>query len=296
MLPESSSPDVEALLTSARSSLGTPLKTVELCGSLLDHPRAEFSAHDFCEVHFLHGFALRLLGELGAAESELLFAKQVADHLHDDLLRARSAQQLGTLYMEQHQGDAALGNLELAVTLFRSQGRIDDEGQALFMLSNLQWELGDRAIARSTMDQALMKFTLADSTNGITAVYCGLASMYMDDGNYEQAIEALNLCKRLLPSSSHEKNHILVDLQLATAYLKLGRYEHAEDLLHKVVQRAQTGGYHFLQSKALFHLHQLLAARNDEARSQEYLAAARSLAQSHGFEPALNAHMMNHSG
>src|SRR4051812_5650087 len=97
---------IRELLDSAEARLGTPMEAQALCRKALEHIAQDRRAS--CRAHYLLGFSSRLSGDLAEATRELLLAKKIAEGLHDAVFLARSAMQLGVLYMEQKEHKLAV--------------------------------------------------------------------------------------------------------------------------------------------------------------------------------------------
>lgn len=280
---------ITEILQQARASITTPQVVEELCQNTLTRSRTECTDTEYCELHYLLGWASRLLGHFQEAEGHLRYAVEMAGELHAPTLLADAKVQLGLLYIEQQSYQLAIDLLTDAVNYFVSTESATDEAKTLYALSNAYYNNAEEDQARQALKRALLKFSQEHDAAGVAAVHCGLAYMDIAKGRYAKAIEQIQLCKRIIPPDTHEKNLLFMDLQLAVCLFKTGQTQGAEQLVQETTKKAHAKGYHFLEAQGYFVHSCDLREHGNLAEAATLLEKVQRLSHEHHFEDALEA-------
>lgn len=238
------------------------------------------NASQRAEARELYADALRLAGDLTAAEVEYGLLLTQAQERYDEQLRGRALNGLGGVKRCFQQFDLALGHHAEAFRLFDSLGNIAGAAQALHDLALVLTDMGRNDEAMDLHQRALamrieenQRSGIAESRNSIGVLYCAFGQA---DSALISFREALSL-RKLLGVLSPEVAATLRNI--GTAYRIKGETPRALDYYRESLSLSRNLDSEMLIASTRKEMGAAFRELGDYARAREALDAAAAIAR-----------------
>lgn len=232
------------------------------------------------EARELYGEALRLAGDLTAAEVEYgLLLTQAQDRV-DEQLRGRALNGLGVVKRSFQQFDLALGHHAEAFRLFDSLGNVAGAAQALHDLAQVLVDMGRTDEAMDLHLRALVMRMDENKRPGIAESHNSIGLLYCASGQPDSALnhfrEALSLRKQLGVFSPEVAATLM---NMGMAYRMKGEAQRALEYFRESLGLSRNLGSEMLIASTRKEMGAAFRELGDYVRAREALDAASTAAR-----------------
>ncbi|HET8860094.1 CHAT domain-containing tetratricopeptide repeat protein [Marivirga sp.] len=175
----------------------------------------------------------------------------------------------------------------LLVTRIKYDNKDIDFGKELNLIANLQIKIGEYEKAGENIKESLAILENFDNENNVVYYIMALetyAKLLSIRGFFDEAEEALELSQKLYQSSvpSPEYNPLVATQELASVYLKVGKYSETEEILIKSLKRIVKlyGNDSRKIILPLVDFGKLYLIKGDYVQSEEYARRALEISES----------------
>ncbi len=163
--------------------------------------------------------------QLAKAEGFYLKASHLAEAEGDKLMSIAIHMHMGTLYADLHENKKALHALVRAKNLSLIAGQLTSVAEAYLNMGNTYRKIGQYDSASVSFNNALIYFTQLQDANNMARVYSGVATLLVQQKNFERALQYINksneIARELSDKSILYVNYkLLVDVSKATMNYK----------------------------------------------------------------------------
>jgi two-component system, sensor histidine kinase and response regulator len=189
------------------------------------------------EEKFQTAYQLGLLNKFSQPSSAIqYFSIIINSTTADQLLRAKSLQQIAGIYYRQGDFVKSKENYNDALTYFETLGQNQYEAEVLYSLGSIYLYQGNLAQSAEYYLKALRLHESMSNKVGMLSCYEALGNVYARQNNFTRSIEYTQKAITLYEQSANSMQALVAYESLGNAYLKTGNYIKASEYLNKALQ------------------------------------------------------------
>ena len=242
----------------------------------LVNARAEKMLVTEAEVEASLGNLATLRGRYADALKYLEMSRQKFDGLGMPHQSAIADLEIAGIYSELNLGTEAFAIYEQVTEIFRKLKLRAEEARARLEFGRTAANLGDRIVAKRELKRGLRLFALENNDSGQMAVRLAQAALAIDENLYKDAIKILSAAAASIKDWCNPRQ--LADLKLLNgkAFLSLGDYRAAEQILTAAREMAVQGQYQYVVHSALTSLGKIAELQGETSQAKScYTKAIR---------------------
>lgn len=196
----------------------------------------------------------------------------------DQLLRAKSLQQIAGIYYRQGDFGKSKENYIAALAYFETLGQNQYEAEVLYSLGSIYLYQGNLAQSAEHYLNALRLHETMSNKVGMLSCYEALGNVYARQNNFTRSIEYTQKAITLYEQSANSMQALVAYESLGNAYLKTGNYIKASEYLNKALQ-----SYKKLKNQAgiayiYYQLGVVEQRKNSNSRAIDFFRVSKDIA------------------